>query len=201
MTTVRDKGVPAIEGEVRQPETRAMRKPNVSVFVTLLCGSAMLVTAMNLAAATYLYRTSGEIRAIETRLERLAEFEKRMKDRLDLVNTGIQSQFDHLNRGLEGRFSEFHAGVDRFERDLKSLQTEIETGSDPFALADLPVNYAAEMPSAEIADAASEIEKTSAPANAAPPRRKKTTAPFRGANTAYQRIEAPDGKVYYRKVR
>ena len=199
MTTISDIGAPAIDGELRQPQTGAARNPKIGVVVALLCGSAMLVTAMNLAAAAYLYRSSGEIRVIETRLDELAEFERRMKDRLDLVNTGIQSQFDHLNRGLEGRFGELNAGINRLAQDVDTIEI-VAADQDPVGAVAIGLENAPSVSGPVVAEIQPEIGPS--PVSDAPRSlsRKRPGKPTRAISPAYQRSETPDGKVYYRKV-
>jgi hypothetical protein len=197
MTTIRDMTAPVIDGELRRPGAEVTKKSSGGRIVSLLCISAMAVTVMNLATAIYLYRANGEISAIGTQLEKLAEFEKRMKERLDLVNTGLQSQFDHLNRDMQGRFSEIYAGISRFERRLDTIEVVETDAQGSVGGGDTAYEDASLISQAE-------IEPTSEPATAlgvaALSPRKRSAKRAAAASPAYQRSETADGKVYYRKV-
>jgi hypothetical protein len=150
---------------------------------------------MNLTAAIYLYRASGQVRLVQKQLDELSAFEKRLIGRLDLVNTGIQGQFDRLNSDLPGRFSEIQDGVGRLTRRLEAT----EYGATERVISLQDAGPAIDLPPAE---PETEIEAVAEPDIAAtsplPKRSKRKSAPT--VSPAYQRVETPDGKVLYRKI-
>jgi hypothetical protein len=191
MTTIRDMPpAPLIEGERRNAGTDG----GGTRIVTFLAVSAVAMTLMNLTAAIYLYRASGQVRLIQKQLDQLSAFEKRLIGRLDLVNTGIQGQFDRLNSDLPGRFSEIQDGVGRLTRQLEASEyraaDEGISPKDGGQTIDLPP-----------AEPEIEIEAVAEPDLAAtPPLPKRRRKPAPSVSPAYQRVETPDGKVLYRKM-
>ncbi|WP_394885831.1 hypothetical protein ACG873_01805 (plasmid) [Mesorhizobium sp. AaZ16] len=191
MTTIRDMPpAPLIEGERRNAgsDGGGMR------IVTFLAVSAVVITLMNLAAAIYLYRASGQVRLVQRQLDELSSFEKRLIGRLDLVNTGLQGQFDKLNSVLPGRLGEIHDGLGRL---TTRLDAENSAGERVISLED--AGPAIDLPPAE---PEIEIEAAAEPdlAEMPPPRKRTTRKSAPTVSPAYQRVETPDGKVLYRKI-
>jgi hypothetical protein len=188
---------PAVDVELRQPEAQPAAKRNTRPIIALLCGSAMLVTVINAFAAIHLYRASQEIRTVEARLEELAAFEKRMKDRLDLVNTGIQSQFDKLNQDLQTGFGGLHAGMGQLTQKLETVRVGAQN-----SFPDSPQGF--ENGSFSSGPMVAEIEPDSGGSAASDSTRTisrpRPANPMPAISPAYQRKVMPDGKVYYRKV-
>jgi hypothetical protein len=200
MTTIRDTTAPAIEGELRQPGNQQSTKSETGRLVALLCISALIVTAMNVVASIYLFRAGGEIRSVERQLEKLSEFEKRIKDKLDLVNTGVQAQFDSLNQGLHVRFGEIDVGMDRFERNLATIHSRQANEQDFFGDAGLENRLST--PDHTLAEIETEEGEALATDGATKPLpRKRPATPLGSVSASFDRIELPDGKVTYRKVR
>ncbi|RWG07462.1 MAG: hypothetical protein EOQ55_32920, partial [Mesorhizobium sp.] len=67
----------------------------------VVAAGAVLVTAINVTAAFYLYRGVNDLRALEARLDQLGQFEQRIGARIDTVNNGFQSRFETLDRQLQ----------------------------------------------------------------------------------------------------
>src|SRR5262245_28212666 len=116
MTTIRDLEAPTVDGELRHPGERQGKRRGNGWFVAALCASAMAVTLMNVLASVYLFKAGSQIRAVERKLAELSEFETRIKDRLDLVNTGVQSKFDNLNQDIQARLSTISSDIRQLQR-------------------------------------------------------------------------------------
>lgn len=188
MTTIRDTSAPVIVAETR-PQNPDNRGTGIVMF---LIASAILMTFMNLAAAVYLYRTSGKVALVQKQLGEITNLEQRMKSRLELVNTGIQSQFDILNTNMPARFNEVKVGIARLEKGVEALQTGIVSGIDR-------ANEAGPEAQPDIIDpvVALEEEPPAAPVRI---KRQKVNSPP-PPSPSYQRVETAEGKVYYRKIR
>lgn len=190
MTTIRDTTAPVIVAETRAPKPDN-RGTGIVVFLT---ASAIVMTFMNLAAAVYLYRTSGKVALVQKQLDEMTNLEQRMKSRLELVNTGIQSQFDMLNTNLPARFNEIKASLAHLEKGIEPRQTGIVSGIDlpqePSLLAE---------PQPEITDPVVAVEEEPAGAPVRIKRAKVNSPP--APSPSYQRVETAEGKVYYRKIR
>lgn len=175
---------PLVEAKARPAEKEWNARP-----LLLLVGlSVGLITVMNLTAAVYLYRASGQVRAAEQRLEELAAFDARMRAKLDLMNNGIQGQFDKLNAELRGNFSEVFSLIAAFEHALAdAAESRQEDGWGPGLPTVSVVNPDRAEPPAE---PGTESQPETSPDPDASPQ----------ASSAYRRIEAADGRVYYRKM-
>lgn len=186
MTTIRDTSAPPVEGEFRQRGN----KGTAGKLPAILGVSALVLTAANLTASIYLYRATNDVRGVEKRLEVLAAFEKRIIERLDLVDTGMQNRVHELNSDIDMRLGLVNEAMADFDRGLSRLRSEIGLGTVSLQ-SDLPVEAVVPLsePAAE--------EEPSVIAADPPPRRKSAPKPV---SPAYQRIELPDGKVTYRKV-
>ncbi|BCH33037.1 hypothetical protein MesoLjLc_49670 [Mesorhizobium sp. L-8-10] len=187
MTTIRDTTAPPVEGEFRQQGNRSTG----GKLLAILGVSALVLTAVNLTASISLYRAASEVRGVEKRLEELAAFEKRIIERLDLVNTGMQNRVHELNRDFDMRLGLVNEAMADFDRGLSRLRSEIGLGAASLQ-SDLPVETIV-----PLSEPAAEEEPSVIAADPPRPRRKSAPKPV---SPAYQRIELPDGKVTYRKV-
>ena len=186
MTTIIDPSVISIGVADHILDRQASRSRFVAVAVT----GAIAMTALNIGAAVYLYRGISELRVTELKLDRLSEFEGRIIDKMDKVNTGVHSRFEKLDGDLHGRFNDIRERLDKIERQGASSQ--VETGMLPPAEG-VPADF--EPQSAILDDLPPAVEAAAEPA--ASPRPASLPAP----SSSYQRLEAADGKVYYRKVK
>ena len=119
MTTIRDPLVPKVEGEVRKDEFRKLDKVMTGRRLVVLLGvSALVLTAANLVASTYLLGTVRELRALDAKLEDMAGLEKRIKASLDVVNTGFQAKLDDLDRSIYDQITVLEDGVGQIHRRL-----------------------------------------------------------------------------------
>ncbi len=184
MTIISEPDVPAIELGEREA---APGKPSRAKTIGVIAAGAALVTAINVTAAVYLYRGVNDLRAMEARLEQLGQFEQRIGARIDTVNNGFQSRFETLDRQLQAGFGQINGSLARREQPAPAAtDAEMSRAPEPPALT-----------SATMAQASpSEPDAADMPRLA----KRKAAAPPPGPNPADQRIEQPDGKVYYKKI-
>ena len=197
MTTISDIGASKIDHEERRPRVEGRR-----FSLALLVGtSAIVVTAINLAATIYIYRSVRDLHVIDQRLEQLKTFEQRIANGLDTMNMGVQNRFETLNGDLQGQLGQLHKGIARLESSLKvtgsqSLDVLAPAGTE-IAIEHLPeVSDLADEPEAEI-----EAQVEPAVPHPELATRKQSTKRQPPASSAYERIQSADGKVHYRKVR
>ncbi|TPN48427.1 hypothetical protein FJ976_18655 [Mesorhizobium sp. B1-1-9] len=192
MTTISEPGMPAID--VGKREQAAVDRPGNTKAIGVVAAGALLITLVNMAAAIYLYRGINDLRSVEARLEQLGAFEQRIAARLDTVNNGFQSRFEKLDSQLQGNFNEINGSLARLEQSPPAV-----AGNSPPNAAEqseVTTSAVAEAPEALDSETASEVSVDEA---ARPPKRRIASAPP-PPNSNYQRIEQPDGKVYYRKI-
>ena len=204
MTTIRDPLIPKVEGEVRRDEFRKLDRVMTGRRLVVLLGvSALVLTAVNLVASTYLLRTMSELRSLDAKLEDMAGLEKRFKASLDIVNTGFQSKLDDLDRGLHDQITELEDGVGEIHRRLDQSPLTAAASPEP-SPAPEPTIVAAPFsePSADEVDPAGPVANADLPVAAIePPKpRKPARPPMSKVGSQYERIATPDGKVYYRRI-
>ncbi|MER9139841.1 hypothetical protein NKI20_26950 [Mesorhizobium sp. M0830] len=192
MTTISEPDMPAIDvGNHEQREQDAIERPSKTKAIGILIASgALLITAVNMAAAIYLYRGISDLRFVEARLAQLGAFEQRIAARLDTVNNGFQSRFEKLDSQLQGSFNEINGNIARLEQSRPSAGDAGISSAEPGVT------------TSTVAEASSDTEVAAEPTDVdtpRPPKRRIATAPP-APNPAYQRTETPDGKVYYRKI-
>ncbi|MER8588915.1 hypothetical protein NKH19_27520 [Mesorhizobium sp. M1338] len=195
MTTISEPGLPAIDiGNQEQREPVAVEKPSKAKTIGILIASgALLLTAVNMAAAIYLYRGMSDLRFVEARLEQLGAFEQRIAARLDTVNNGFQSRFEKLDSQLQGSFNEVNGSIARLGQNVPAAGGEaMSSAAEP-----------PEITTSTLAEAPEALEGDSEPgvieAPRAPRKRIAPAAPPPPSSN-YQRMEQPDGKVYYRRI-
>ncbi|MER8375840.1 hypothetical protein [Mesorhizobium sp. M1406] len=195
MTTISEPDMPAIDiGNHEQREQGAIERPGSTrtIGIVVACG-ALLITGINIAAAIYLYRGISDLRFVEARLEQLGAFEQRIAARLDTVNNGFQSRFEKLDSQLQGSFNEIDGSIARLAKNVPVAGDEaVSSAAEP-----------SEITTSTLAEAPEALEGDSEPGVIeAPPAPRKRTAPAPPPppSSNYQRIEKPDGKVYYRRI-
>ncbi|TIR21981.1 MAG: hypothetical protein E5X34_16025 [Mesorhizobium sp.] len=182
MTMISEPDVPAIELGHRET---VPGKPSRARMIGVIAVGALLVTAVNVTAAVYLYRGVNDLKTIEARLGELGQFEQRIGARIDTVNNGFQSRFETLDRQLQANFGQINGNVARLEQGQPVGASEPATGApEPSMLGNTTV-----------ADA-SAVDESSG--DGLPSFKRKVAPP--GPNPSYQRIQQPDGKVYYKKI-
>ena len=113
MTMISEPDVPAIELGQREA---APGKPSRARLIGVITVGALLVTAVNVTAAVYLYRGVNDLKTIEARLEELGQFEQRIGARIDTVNNGFQSRFETLDRQLQANFGQINGNIAKLEQ-------------------------------------------------------------------------------------
>jgi hypothetical protein len=194
MTTISEPDMPAID--IGNQEQRAIEKPSNprTIGVVVACG-ALLLTVINMAAAVYLYRGMSDLRFVEARLEQLGAFEQRIAARLDTVNNGFQSRFEKLYSQLQGNFNEVNGGIARLGQNVPAAGGEaVSSAAEPSEITTSTLAQAPEALDGAIAGEPSVIEAPQAP------RKRTASASPPAPSSNYQRIEQPDGKVYYRRT-
>ena len=188
MTTIVDSSTPRID------EPRVVVKPRTYVTPALLILlAAGTLTFLNLAAAVYTYRSTGNLIAIEKRLGELKAFEDRVAGQLDRMNAGIQARLEMLQSDFRGEIGGLRDETSRLtippsassEAGANSQNDALQSEAPPIEPEPLLEPVPAEVQES-VAEDASPPPKRTARANEKPP--------------AYERIQSQDGKVYYRKV-
>lgn len=185
MTTISNGSSPKID------EPRII-KPKATLFApaVLLVIAAGTLTALNVLAAIYTYRSTSNLVAIEGRLGELKAFEERVARQLDTMNNGIQSRLEALQ-------SDFRGQIGGLQNEVTSLAVPSSTNDDaavaseeilPATPPELVPDLAADVPQ-EI-----EVELPVAPV------KKTASSNALEKSSSYERIQSPNGKVYYRKV-
>ncbi|MFC3321147.1 hypothetical protein [Mesorhizobium cantuariense] len=197
MTMISEPDMPAIDiGNQEQREPVAVEKPSKAKTIGILIASgALLITGVNMAAAIYLYRGMSDLRFVEARLEQLGAFEQRIAARLDTVNNGFQSRFEKLDSQLQGSFNEIDASIARLGQNLPVAGGEaMSSAAEP---SEITTSTLAEAPEALDGESASEPSVIEAPRAS---RKRIASASPPAPSSNYQRIQQPDGKVYYRRI-
>ncbi|MGX8009971.1 hypothetical protein ACVDG8_013885 [Mesorhizobium sp. ORM8.1] len=154
--------------------------------IGVLAVGAALVTFVNVTAAVYLYRGVSDLKTMEARLEQLGQFEQRIGARIDTVNNGFQSRFETLDHQLQANFGQINGNIAKLEQGQPVAANEPPPStSEPAMLDNTTVAAAADQSGDDTADARPSFKR-----KVAPP----------GPNPSYQRIQQPDGKVYYKKI-
>jgi len=182
MTMISEPDAPAIELGQREA---APGKPSRAKVIGAVAVGAVLVTFVNVTAAIYLYRGVNDLKTIEARLEQLGQFEQRIGARIDTVNNGFQSRFETLDRQLQASFGQINGNLAKLE------QGQPVAASEPAPSAPEPTMF----DNTRVADASARDESSG---DGQPSFKRKVAPP--GPNPSYQRIQQPDGKVYYKKI-
>lgn len=181
MTIMLDGSTPKID------EPRAIEpKPTFFTPALLMVLAAGTLTFLNLAAAVYTFRSTSSLIDIEERLSDLKTFEDRVAGRLDMMNNGIQARLDMLQSDVRGQV----AAASRNETVSSLSPPSVDELPDDLSTDGL--DMAAEAAPTMSIDVQEEIH-----AEAPPP--KRSSKPM-GKAATYERIQSPDGKVYYRKT-
>ncbi|TIO05759.1 hypothetical protein [Mesorhizobium sp.] len=194
MTMISDPDMPAIDvGPATHTGEQAVAgKPSNARLIGVITAGALLITAVNITAAVYLYRGISDLRFVEGRLERLGSFEQRIAARLDTVNNGFQSRFEKLDSQLQGSFNEVKGSIARLEQNLPlDSDDDMANVMEPSVV------------TTTMAEASTDLEAATEPGVVDVPRQPKrrvAAALPPAPNSSYQRIVQPDGKVHYKKI-
>lgn len=157
-----------------------------------IIGLAML-TGVNLWAAIRVQSSAADMAAVQERLGQLSAFEERLTAKLDTVNNGVHGQFDRLNATLASRIEGTETQISRVESAVGAVRRTI----DERQLA-MPTPDATEVAAIEPMGKLPRVIRKSAKNSSAP--EPQASAPPQ-LSSSYVRVESPDGKVTYRKVR
>ncbi|TIP08274.1 hypothetical protein [Mesorhizobium sp.] len=200
MTMISDPDMPAISigpaidtrPALHSGEQAVVGKPGNARMIGVVAAGALLITAVNMTAAVYLYRGISDLRFVEGRLERLGSFEQRIAARLDTVNNGFQSRFEKLDSQLQGSFNEVKGSIARLEQNLPlDSDDDMANVMEPSVV------------TTTMAEASTDLEAATEPGVVDVPRQPKrrvAAALPPAPNSSYQRIVQPDGKVHYKKI-
>ncbi|MDX8455538.1 hypothetical protein RFM98_22645 [Mesorhizobium sp. VK9D] len=183
MTMISEPDAPAIELGERE---KAPGRPSRARTIGVVAVGAALVTFVNVTAAVYLYRGVNDLKTVEARLEQLGQFEQRIGARIDTVNNGFQSRFETLDRQLQANFGQINGNIARLEQGQPIAASEPAPSAPEPTMTD----------NTTVADASAADESGAGDAQRS--FRRKVAPP--GPNPSYQRIQQPDGKVYYKKI-
>lgn len=190
MTIIHDLDAPAVEPQALTDENASNRSWLVAIFAA----SALILTAINLFVSVHLYRVSSDVAVLESRLEQLSTFEKRLIDKMNLVNTGLQNQFDQLNNNFDSRIATVSKNVGELKQKLAQAGTRNEFGTFGMVpAATEPGLLASGAPQAFTTESDVSV------AISEPPNPGVRELP--SLSPSYQRFQTADGKVTYRKIR
>ncbi len=180
MTILLDNSAPRID------EPRIIKtKPVLFTPALLLAIAASVITFLNVSAVVYAYRSTNDLIEIEQRLGELKAFEDRIVARMDAMNNGIQRRLEMLQGDVQGQLGGLRSEAGKAASpDLEVPATEIETGA---------LEPDAETSAETVEGSGTMAAEVSLPTRAASPPPQKSSS--------YERIQSPDGKVYYRKMR
>jgi hypothetical protein len=190
MTIIHDLDAPTVEPQALTAENTSNRSWVVAIFAA----SASILTAVNLFVSVHLYGVNSDVAVLESRLEQLSTFEKRLIDKMNLVNTGLQNQFDQLNNNFDSRFAAVSKNVGELKQKLAQVGTRNEFGTfGTVSAATEPGLLASDAPQAFMTEADVSMA-------IAEPRRSGVRE-LPSLSPSYQRFQTADGKVTYRKIR
>ena len=189
---------PEIDGAPPPRPEPLMQRAGVgnSVLATLNVVSLALCIVL-LVALYFVSQSIRQVTALEERLDHLTQFEKRITDQIDTVNTGFHRRMDDFARdmsGLEKESNEMQMGVDALARRSQDLAGRIEDLGEPARLsasgvdAPSPAEPAKRVVLSAPAAQAPAVETPGAPVpQARPPQ----------SSVKYERKVGADGKVTY----
>lgn len=170
-------------GALPDPPDPQVRKGS---FRYVIYGITVAIAALNAVAAMNLYKVTAEVRDIDQRLSELSAFEKRLMQKIDGMNNGVQSQFDRVNNQIQ---ASMRGSVESGARQVESLGVEADVPSwNKLTTDNIQSQYSsfvtriedsdekAEMDIAELAESESSYD-----------------------SVTYERIVNPDGKTLYKK--
>lgn len=187
MTYIRDLDDVRPDRRRREAETRpAAQKLGLKLG---LCAAIALtvLTGLNVWASARLYKSSNELAVVQQRLEQLSLFEKRISDKIDLVNNGLQGQFDRLTTTVASR-------VDGAADQMGQVETAL--GAVKQSIDDRQLEVSAIAPAVDAPQKGPRVirrtpSKALVSQDAAAPR----------VSAAFVRVQGADGKLTYKKIR
>jgi uncharacterized protein YoxC len=173
-----------------------MQKAGVVGGVTIILNIVSLVFAVGMITVLFFISQSvREVAALEDRLSGLTQFEKRLSGQVDTVNKGVHGQFDEVNRRLSAmtdQLSRAQAEIEALTRRNREIAARLESLEPVFSGAVAASPEELHQPEGrEVSLSAPPPAKKASPAEAPPPQ----------SRVQFERIEMPDGKVTYSKVK
>ena len=192
---VRPSTRPEIASNRQSPATPPSRQPGIGVSIAVMLNIMSLAVAAGMIVLLYFISQSvRQVASLENRLGELTRFETRLSGQVETVNQGFHSQFDELN----ARLSALTSQAADVEKQIKALAREnralAAAGSGQSGLSG---DGWADAEPELVEEAAETILHAPAPQDANPP----PAAPSNASPAQFQRIETPDGKVTYSRVR
>jgi len=158
--------------------------------------ASMAVSAILIVATLYTWKAISQVRELERKIEDIGLFEKRLSSRLDLFNTGIQSQIEKTNSRLSGIQSE----LDKSVSDNRNALARLEA-----AAAQLGRRMTA-LPAAGAFGEDGANQPAALPVQRSAPGQPQATNGGEGVavdagQAGFRRIIEPNGSVKYEKIR
>lgn len=179
--------------EIGVPPAPPVSHERKSTFRYVVYGVTLVIAALNAVAAMHLYKVTAEVRDIDQRLSELSAFEKRLIQKIDGMNNGVQSQFDRVNSNIQAGLGDRlgNDGQPAGDPKKESGNGEIESGIlswNKFTNDNIQSQYSKFVTQTDEADEKPEMDVA------------ELTEPGRRYdNVTYERIVDPDGKTFYRK--
>lgn len=189
------RAVPAVIASTEQGLTSFSRLlRNTRIILTLVTIFASVVA---LLASMHILTSIAELRRIEARLVALDDFEKRVFNRIDTSDAGVQNLIDLTNSRISSIRPDIEEAAAKNRENAAELQATVESLRE---LADR-IEQQIQAQAQARAERPVETSKTisvprdySAGVTSAP-----QSTPE--ASPSFQRVEGPDGSVTYKKVR
>jgi hypothetical protein len=167
--------------------------------VRVLSGLTLALTVVSVilfVATLYTWKAISQVRDLERKIDDIGVFEKRISNRLDLFNTGIQSQIEKTN----SRISSIQVQLDKSISDNRDALTRLDA-----AAAQLTRRINAYPPAGSLGEANTD-QPASLPVQRSVPGRSQTTSgavdvPAHAGQAGFRRIIEPNGSVKYEKIR
>ena len=190
--------VPDIHSSPRQPArppqqaaTPLLRQAGIGASITVMLNVVSLVLAVGMIVILFfLSQSVRKVASLEDRLADLTRFEKRLSGQIETVNQGFHGQFDELNGRLSALMNEAAEINIRLEK-LAAARGDLDPEPDSFE----------ELESAVAEPEPEAFEETSEAIPQAPEAQSNPPAKARSSPVQFERIEGPDGKVTYSKLR
>jgi hypothetical protein len=179
--------------EIGVPPAPTVSHERKSTFRYVVYGVTLVIAALNALAAINLYKVTAEVRGIDRRLSELSAFEKRLIQKIDGMNNGVQSQFDRVNSNIQASLDEKSGNGSRStgdpEEEFRADDIESQIPSwNKFTTNNIQSQYSKFTASTEESDQRAEAEFA-----------ELTESGPRYDSVSYERIVDPDGKTFYRK--
>lgn len=155
----------------------------------------MAVSVVLLAATIYTWNAISQVRDLERKIEEIGLFEKRLNSRLDLFNTGIQSQIEKTN----SRISSIQVRLDKSISDNRDALTGLNDAAAQLGRRINAYPPAGSFGESDANQPAPRQVRRSAPG--LPQTDSGAEVPVDAGQPGFRRIILPNGSVRYEMVR